>query len=53
MNRGLVVLQFVVDSDAECVTPSCVDCRPRILAVDEEAYFLAAASSVASAVGDV
>lgn len=53
MNRRFVVLQFVVDGDTECVAPRSMDGRPRVLPVHEEAYFLAAASSIACAVGDI
>ena len=53
MYRCLVVLQFIVDRDAERITPSRMNSWTRILPVDEEADLVAASSIVARAVGEV
>jgi hypothetical protein len=47
------MLQLVVDSDTQGITPSCVDCWPRILTVHKETNLLATASEVASAIGNI
>jgi hypothetical protein len=53
MYRGLVVLQLVVDRDAQCVAPSSVDRRPWILAVHKEANLLATSCGITGTIGDI
>ena len=53
MYRCLVVLQFIVDCDAERITPSCMNGRTRILPVDEEADLVTASRLITCAVGEV
>jgi hypothetical protein len=53
VKRGLVVLHLVVDRNAHHVTPSRIQGRAWRDSVDEKAYFLATASPVACAIGDI
>jgi len=51
--RGLIMLQIVVDCDAESIAPGCINGWAWVLSVDEEADFVAASSVVACAIGNV
>lgn len=47
------MLHFIIDRNAQGISPSCANGRARILSVDEEADLLATPSMIACAVGDI
>ena len=47
------MLHFIIDRNAQGISPSCANGRARILSVDEEADLVAASSVVACAIGDI
>lgn len=53
MDRGLIILQLIVDRDTECVAPGRSDSWAWALAVDKEADLVTATSPVTGTVGDV